>query len=107
MSIVDLGDVIDSALAGRKVPENIAVELLKTKLKLKTDPTFLRRIITNLITNAIQAMPNGGKLAIDATSNDKVVNISIQDSGVGIPEDAKASLFTPLFTTKAKGQGLG
>jgi signal transduction histidine kinase len=107
MSMVELSDVIDSALAGRKVPENIAVELPKTELKLKTDPTFLRRIITNLITNAIQAMPNGGKLTIDANGNDKVVVMSIQDTGVGIPEEAKANLFTPLFTTKAKGQGLG
>jgi signal transduction histidine kinase len=108
VSMVNLKEVISTALAGRKISENIALEVLAgTDLNFKTDPTFLRRIISNLITNAIQAMPNGGKLTIDAFKENNTALISIQDTGVGIPEEAKPNLFKPLFTTKAKGQGLG
>jgi len=107
LSTVDLKDVLNGALAGRKIPQNITVVAAETNLKLKTDATFLRRIITNLVTNAIQAMPTGGKLIINAYTENNAAYISIQDTGVGISEESKANLFKPLFTTKAKGQGLG
>lgn len=107
LSQVNIKDVINSALAGRRIPPNIAIKLPETDLKLETDPTFLRRIITNLITNAIQSMPNGGNLTIDAYSEHSKIYISMKDTGTGISEEAKANLFKPLFTTKAKGQGLG
>jgi PAS domain S-box-containing protein len=107
LAVVSLKEVINSAFAGRKLPENITVILPENDLKLKTDPTFLRRIITNLVTNAIQAMPSGGKLIVDAYTEGNAAYITIQDTGVGIAEEAKPNLFKPLFTTKAKGQGLG
>jgi signal transduction histidine kinase len=107
LSIVDVKELIVKALSGRKIPENIAVEVEGTDYKLRTDPDFLRRIITNLLTNAVQAMPNGGKLTIAMYKEDNIGCISIRDTGVGISEEAKANLFKPLFTTKAKGQGLG
>ena len=52
-------------------------------------------------------MPEGGKLTIRASSSDDEVSVSVQDTGVGIPEENMPKLFQPLFTTKAKGQGLG
>ena len=52
-------------------------------------------------------MPNGGKLTIKVLSNKDRTIISVKDTGVGIPEEAKPNLFKPLFTTKSKGQGLG
>jgi signal transduction histidine kinase len=52
-------------------------------------------------------MPNGGKLAVKALKKDNGVVVSVEDTGVGIPEDVKPKLFTPMMTTKAKGQGLG
>ena len=71
------------------------------------DPDILKRIFGNLVTNAVQAMPKGGKLTIQAykEANDSI--ITVEDTGVGIPEEAKDKLFTPLFTTKSKGQGFG
>jgi signal transduction histidine kinase len=67
----------------------------------------LKRILTNLINNAIQAMPKGGKLTINASKVDKKVRILVKDTGEGLSEEAKQNMFKPLFTTKAKGQGFG
>ena len=75
--------------------------------KINTDQLYLKRILTNLTSNAIQAMPNGGKLDITAKCKDKKVFITVADTGEGIPDDVKGKLFKPLFTTKAKGQGFG
>ena len=75
--------------------------------KLKSDPTLVTRILTNLIINAIQAMPGGGKLTVSASKRSDKTVITVEDTGVGIPEDVKPKLFTPMMTTKSKGQGLG
>jgi signal transduction histidine kinase len=74
---------------------------------LRSNPTLLRRILTNLIINAIQAMPQGGNLTVNATPLNGNLLLVVKDTGVGIPEDVKPKLFTPMMTTKAKGQGLG
>lgn len=67
----------------------------------------MKRILSNLVSNAVQAMPNGGTLVIKSyqEAGDNVV--TIQDTGVGISEENKTKMFTPLFTTKSKGQGFG
>jgi signal transduction histidine kinase len=67
----------------------------------------LKRIINNLGTNAIQAMEKVGTLAIVMECIDNGVRIIVSDTGEGISDEAKEKIFTPLFTTKAKGQGLG
>jgi len=105
---VKIKDLIDNTIIVNNVPEKIEIELVADeKLILNADPAFLRRALTNLIVNAVQAMPNGGKLTIEAHTKDAKAIISIKDTGIGIPEEIKPNLFTPLFTTKAKGQGLG
>lgn len=71
------------------------------------DPDILKRILGNLVTNAIQAMPEGGKLSVEAFEEADSSVITVADTGIGIPEEAKDKLFTPLFTTKSKGQGFG
>jgi signal transduction histidine kinase len=71
------------------------------------DSTFINRIMVNLINNAVQSMPNGGKLVIKAYKEANDVVIDVTDTGSGIPEVLKKKLFTPMFTTKAKGQGFG
>ena len=66
------------------------------------------QVFENLIRNAIQAMPNGGQLTINSVVHGpEDLAISIADTGEGIPKENLEKLFEPLFTTKAKGFGLG
>ena len=76
-------------------------------LQLMADPLLMHRVLTNLILNAVQAMPDGGVVTVSASTDDRSVAISVHDTGIGIPDDAKDKLFKPLFTGKAKGTGLG
>lgn len=71
------------------------------------DPTQFRQVLANLMTNAIQAMPDGGALSITGEEQSDSVVITVQDSGNGIPAAVRNRIFEPLFTTKAKGTGLG
>ncbi len=106
---VNICQLIPEALKTVPIPQKIEViaECEEPTLTLKLDPAFMRRILTNLATNAIQAMPNGGKLSIKACQKEAKATITIEDTGIGIPEEVKPKLFTLLFTTKAKGQGFG
>ncbi len=100
--------IIESAMGVANIPDKVNTEIIADKnLNLKTDFAYLRRVLTNLIINAVQAMPNGGKLRVLAERKEGIVLISVEDTGVGIPEEFKAQIFTPLFTTKSKGQGFG
>ena len=105
----DLEQIIQSVLAILVIPQDITVTCSITKNfpKLKTDQSYLQRILTNLSNNAIQAMPKGGKLTIAVFSKNGKAAIVVEDSGEGIPESVKSKIFTPLVTTKAKGQGFG
>jgi two-component system, NtrC family, nitrogen regulation sensor histidine kinase NtrY len=75
--------------------------------KNRTAPTLLERAITNVVNNAIQAMPEGGKLEVCGEKKDSRIVVSVSDTGVGIPDEVKPKLFTPMMTTKTKGQGFG
>jgi signal transduction histidine kinase len=71
------------------------------------DAEQLRRALLNLIKNAVQAMPDGGRLEVRGESQGGEVVVSIEDSGPGMDEETRARLFEPFFTTKEKGSGLG
>jgi len=110
MRVIDLEQFFVSFLSTVYVPEFIELGVdIKIDDKVRTDPTFLRRALTNLVTNAIQAMPppKGGKLAIKAFINEKCLCITVSDTGHGIPDEIREKMFKPLVTTKSKGQGLG
>ncbi len=106
---IDLEKTIHSALAHLNIPGNVTVKhsIRKDFPKLKADQTYIQRILTNLSNNAMQAMPNGGKLTIAAATKNGKAIISVEDNGEGIPESIRSKLFIPLVTTKSKGQGFG
>ncbi|MCW3994639.1 MAG: ATP-binding protein [Candidatus Bathyarchaeota archaeon] len=107
-SDVNLADVITTIFKNIELPDNIKLSIdLKTLPTIRTDPTFIKRSLTNLVNNAIQAMPNGGNLEITAYMQNDNIFITVSDTGIGIPEEVKPKLFTPMVTTKSKGQGLG
>ena len=108
VALVNVKDLIDSTLKEANVPEKVQCKILvEEDVQLITDAVYLRRILSNLILNAVQAMPKGGYLTLEAYKKEGKVIISIEDTGLGIPDETKPNLFKPLFTTKAKGQGLG
>ncbi len=105
---VKLGDLVTSVFQTINIPEKITISVdIKDSPEIRTDPTFIKRVLTNLTNNAIQSMPEGGKLTLTAYKKGPETTITVSDTGKGIPEDVKPRIFTPLVTTKAKGQGLG
>jgi signal transduction histidine kinase len=91
-----------------RLPETIKLsnKVKKTEI-LYADPSLLQRALSNLVTNAIQAMPKGGNLTIESHPKDGQIVITVKDTGMGIPYEIRPKLFTPMMTTKAKGQGFG
>jgi PAS domain S-box-containing protein len=106
---VNVEKAIEEALLIVSIPSNLHVNISveKNYPTLTADFSMLKRALINLIQNAVQAMPNGGLLKITANYKENQACISIEDTGEGIPEEVKDKLFTPLFTTKSKGQGFG
>jgi signal transduction histidine kinase len=109
---VNLSDSVEEALSllsSRFNKENIECELdLSPKVpEIIADPAQLNQIIVNLAVNAIQAMPDGGKLTVRTAADDESVSITVEDTGVGMSEEVKKNIFLPFFTTKEVGQGTG
>jgi PAS domain S-box-containing protein len=106
---VNIEKVIDEVMLNVAVDSchQVVINVEKGSPEITSDFSMLKRILTNLVQNAIQAMPNGGKLTLTAAKKRAKVLISVEDTGVGIPEEVKPKLFAPMESTKAKGQGLG
>ena len=114
---VDLKAVLQDVLKRAEAPDTVGVKLrwAEDMPLIYADPDQLGQVFDNLIGNAIQAMPEGGTLTVagelaseaEAADNLQWVVVSVADTGVGISEENMAKLFEPLFTTKAKGIGLG
>jgi GAF domain-containing protein/ActR/RegA family two-component response regulator len=73
-----------------------------------SDPAELREVMTNLILNAVDAMPRGGTLSLSTARRGEFIEVRVADTGVGIPEAVRGKIFDPFFTTKGpRGTGLG
>ncbi len=107
---VDLKNLAKQVLSSVFIPPNIYVSMdwLDGFPAVKADPQLLKRVLINLVTNAVQAMPDGGVLSLKMSFNGaRRVSLKVSDTGVGIPDSIKSQIFTPLFTTKPRGQGFG
>lgn len=110
---VDIKKILDETLKlivkSETFRKNIKIEKrLLSGIYVESDPERLRQIFWNLFLNAIEAMPNGGKLGISMDLPLKgFINISIKDTGIGIEEEYVDRIFEPFFSTKENGTGLG
>ncbi|MGA7315921.1 MAG: ATP-binding protein [Silvibacterium sp.] len=111
---IDARDVIrrvltlyEPALKGRQHPIAQRTEIAEEPLMISADTELLHRALSNLILNAIDAMPEGGTLSVSAGRKDRVVRIRVSDTGKGLTPEECERLFTPYYTTKEYGTGLG
>jgi len=124
--VLDLNDVVKdlSKMLRRLIDENIEMTIVPGKQigRVKADSGYVGQVLMNLVVNARDAMPNGGKLTI-ATNNvtldenyahahagvspGNYVMLSVSDTGTGMTDEVKAHLFEAFFTTKPKGKGTG
>jgi signal transduction histidine kinase len=103
-----LDDVL--ALAGKQLQRtgiSLACQLEDDLPPVLADGDQLKQVFLNLILNAVEAMPDGGRLAIDGFRSDDVVAIRFADTGRGISNENLDQLFEPFFSTKHTGSGLG
>lgn len=104
-------ELINQALRKCKLPADIRVkpEIPEALPPVLADPLQIQQVLRNLIGNGIEAMPDGGILEIraSAATAERTVTISVRDSGCGIAPEHLDKLFQPLFSTKARGVGLG
>ncbi|HBZ01402.1 MAG TPA: hypothetical protein DEO84_08810 [candidate division Zixibacteria bacterium] len=100
--------VTDLQAAQEARAHTIKIESGTAQLQANFDPQLFRMVIFNLVKNAMQASPNGGriKLTIKRRSSGELC-LMVDDDGPGIPKDSLAKIFTPFYTTKADGTGLG
>jgi signal transduction histidine kinase len=84
-------------------------DIPETLPPLRVDAMQIAQVLRNLISNGIEAMPEGGTLEIRAIENRQsgTVAVSVRDTGIGMTAEQMGKLFQPLFTTKARGIGLG
>ncbi len=126
MEVTNLNNIINEI---RDILEQMTGEDVKIELKtesdiknIKIDPAQIEQVLFNLAINARQAMPEGGWLTISISNvefGEQIINaypgtkpgtyvkLSVQDTGVGIPEEVQGKIFEPFFTTKEKGEGTG
>ena len=104
----NINSLIDDSLKRIHIPQNINVERKYTKkATAAVDEKQLERVFINQTRNAVQAMPNGGTLTITTNETKDHIEIAFTDTGTGIQKENMNKLFSPLFTTKAKGIGIG
>jgi signal transduction histidine kinase len=100
--------IVEECLILLVKPEKMEIiNLVSDEPKIWVDPDKMRRVFINLIKNGLDAMQNVGTLTIESKEVKSGLEISFTDTGIGISNEVLPKLFTPLFTTKAKGMGFG
>lgn len=107
---LNVKSLLDSVLilTKSKVPPNIAIRTsVDQDIELYGNAVRFYQILTNLVFNAIDAMPDGGEILISVSALDNACEIIVKDTGKGIPEEMRERMFEPFVTTKAQGKGTG
>jgi two-component system cell cycle sensor histidine kinase/response regulator CckA len=100
--------ITNTTLTLTRIPENVRVlNQTQNEPTIEIDNHRIQRAFLNLIRNAVDSMPQGGTLTISSTRKDGFVEFRFTDTGTGMPQEVLNKLWTPLFTTKAKGMGFG
>ena len=109
---VDLNDVVRATMdvmqlpcSNQKVVSHISLD--EGMAKVQANPDLIKQCLINLIKNALEAMESGGKMFITTSMNQDMALIAVEDTGVGIPLEIRDKIFSPFFSTKDKGVGLG
>lgn len=109
--LFDLNDALQTVLHlyASNDQSQIIQQLLPQKIMIEADRTHINRLFTNLLLNALQAIPENKmpRIVINESISDSNVVIEIADNGMGIAEEVRSKIFTPNFTTKTSGTGLG
>lgn len=109
--VVNLIEQLNTSVDLFKTTENANINFNTNlnKAEVWIDPKLISRVFINLIKNAIQAIPNGkvGEINIKILSSPEFFTVVISDNGIGMNEEVKSKIFTPSFTTKSSGMGLG
>jgi two-component system, NtrC family, sensor histidine kinase HydH len=105
---VDTHAFVVQAIAAAHLGSSVAVSVdVPAGVPLDADPDQLTRVVTNLLINASQAMNGSGHIWIDGQREGTTTTLRIRDDGPGVPAEVRDRIFEALFTTKAKGSGLG
>lgn len=106
---VDFPKLCRKIIESLHIPDNIETEvkLICTDPVVEVDTDQMAQVITNLATNSVDAMPDGGKLSVTMDGTEHSVTIVFRDTGTGIPAENMTKIFTPFFTTKKIGKGTG
>jgi len=108
LETTNLREIVASALFQIAIPATIELTShVPDKPTLLLDKTRMQRVVINLVRNAIDAMPEGGKISVTSGGDAQTVELTVADTGPGIPDELKEQIWKPLKTTKAKGIGLG
>ena len=112
MGTYDMRETVEAALRLtafpiRKAHVQATKDLPDQAIIMTYDYQQIEQVLVNLINNAVQAMPNGGSLRLSLVQADGIAAISVQDTGIGIPDENLNRIFDPFFTTKPEGEGTG
>ena len=109
LSLVDVNSYLRELITSYPMPSAVSVvdELDPETVRIKVDVEEMKQALRNVISNAVESMPMGGTLTIGSQVGRRLVCIYIKDTGSGVSEEVRKEMFTPFFTTKARGTGLG
>ena len=109
LASVDLGQLVRAEFARLELPSGVQCQFQSTPdpYVVRVDPHQWRQVVDNLLANSLHAVGDRGAIEFRAVRSDQFDEITIRDSGSGVSMEDRESIFDLLFTTKAKGNGLG